>query len=983
MPNDVEIVVTGRDAGATKVLDDVAASSRAAEKAQKETAKASQLAAQVIKEAGGVVSQQSLKLVKAKEAERKASEDLARVQAAARRGYLDEAQGAMAAAAAMNRLSEAKIRVATLSVEKVGTGGVLRERFSEHLGEFGITESMGGATAALVGVAAVAAEAANKMREAVASTLEYGEAIHRASEKTGLATETLSVLHYAAATTGGDFDAMTGAVAKMDKTIGQAAAGNKTAQGLLRSLGLDATELAGRSDGADIAWKKFTETIAATENPIARVHLATAMLGKAGAEQIPLILELAERWGEFSDKTESTGHMLTKETAAALAATNQKLNDMKQAIDGATVSFGEGFAPALDRMLDVMAGGMSHMEMFRTVGEDIARVLAAAAAAAYAFASGLARVDEIQSLGTLTAHGRAASEQAQDWSKKSQQMADIALGRGAPASPAAEAAAPAAKPHVITPDPGTADRANQKRLKAMEAALDEEKTQFNVSIKAEYEYWTARQNAFARGSDEYDSIVKKRASLAQEGARRDSQLIAKFKADELRRAREQAPEDKAGPAMARQNARAQESRFDTSNELYAIQQRTTMQLAEMAVQEQVGRTITEESGAMQIAAIHTAAYGAELERLMAKRKAIAENPLLSDGEADQQRKVDELNRRIAEVQAGRAIEIQRDAYGVKNADQSAVKGATDALQEFRLSAMNAAQQMHQMASELMNGVHQQILNMVMGDRTDFRSLGHDAAKGVADMGLKKLEANGMNAAQPLLEKLGLGGMFKPKRDGSSATAALYVQMIGAAAMPGLGGDLPGILGIGLPGMPENKTGESGGFSAAFSKMLGIGKDGTPTGSSSDPFYVKTAQDGSSAAGGLLKAMFSGGGDGSDDSGDSGGGGFFSSLLGALPGFADGVTDFAGGPAIVGERGPEIVNLPRGSSVTPNRMIGAGGPNYQHHGDINIHADGGVDREGMRSLVHQAVDTRMQMHMKTAGAGLADSRSRLPSARRAG
>lgn len=36
----------------------------------------------------------------------------------------------------------------------------------------------------------------------------------------------------------------------------------------------------------------------------------------------------------------------------------------------------------------------------------------------------------------------------------------------------------------------------------------------------------------------------------------------------------------------------------------------------------------------------------------------------------------------------------------------------------------------------------------------------------------------------------------------------------------------------------------------------------------------------------------------------------------IPGFATGVQNFAGGPAIVGERGPELLNLPRGSDVIP-------------------------------------------------------------------
>lgn len=43
----------------------------------------------------------------------------------------------------------------------------------------------------------------------------------------------------------------------------------------------------------------------------------------------------------------------------------------------------------------------------------------------------------------------------------------------------------------------------------------------------------------------------------------------------------------------------------------------------------------------------------------------------------------------------------------------------------------------------------------------------------------------------------------------------------------------------------------------------------------------------------------------------------------LPHFASGVTNFAGGLALVGERGPEIVNLPRGSDVIPNDQLGEG------------------------------------------------------------
>lgn len=50
----------------------------------------------------------------------------------------------------------------------------------------------------------------------------------------------------------------------------------------------------------------------------------------------------------------------------------------------------------------------------------------------------------------------------------------------------------------------------------------------------------------------------------------------------------------------------------------------------------------------------------------------------------------------------------------------------------------------------------------------------------------------------------------------------------------------------------------------------------------------------------------------------GGGGF------SVPGFANGTPFHMGGLAMVGERGPELVNLPRGAQVIPNRALREGG-----------------------------------------------------------
>jgi len=68
----------------------------------------------------------------------------------------------------------------------------------------------------------------------------------------------------------------------------------------------------------------------------------------------------------------------------------------------------------------------------------------------------------------------------------------------------------------------------------------------------------------------------------------------------------------------------------------------------------------------------------------------------------------------------------------------------------------------------------------------------------------------------------------------------------------------------------------------------------------------------------IKSMVGNVGNAVKDIGNSISSGFTQAMRDAkVPGFASGVTNFSGGWAVVGEQGPELVNLPKGSDVIPN------------------------------------------------------------------
>ena len=91
----------------------------------------------------------------------------------------------------------------------------------------------------------------------------------------------------------------------------------------------------------------------------------------------------------------------------------------------------------------------------------------------------------------------------------------------------------------------------------------------------------------------------------------------------------------------------------------------------------------------------------------------------------------------------------------------------------------------------------------------------------------------------------------------------------------------------------------------------------------------------------------------------GGGGFGAISLHNLPGFATGTNYAPGGLAWVGERGPELVNLPRGSQVIPNHKLGERGGGVNVSVPINIDATG-ADAAGLARVEQQVARLRQEV-----------------------
>lgn len=225
-----------------------------------------------------------------------------------------------------------------------------------------------------VGIYAGIREAGDALKETVSRSLEYGEAMVQAAQKTGLSVESMSVLHYASGLLGGDFDALVTGIGRMQKNLSDAATGNKQLAADFSAIGVNAKQAAGSTDGAQEAFHKFVTAIANAKDVQTQNRLAMDLMGKSGIAQVPVLIEIAQHWDELAERAESAGMVLNANTAESLARVNQLLADMKMRIAGDQLQLTEGLAPALAQVTQSFNVGRESEQGFADTGAALGAI---------------------------------------------------------------------------------------------------------------------------------------------------------------------------------------------------------------------------------------------------------------------------------------------------------------------------------------------------------------------------------------------------------------------------------------------------------------------------------------------------------------------------------------------------------------------------------------------------------------------------------
>ena len=206
--------------------------------------------------------------------------------------------------------------------------------------------------AAAVGTAVAGAmvTAGTAMVNATMETSKLADEIGTLSAQTGLTTDTIQELNYAAELLDVDTSTVTGSMTKLEKTMGSAASGSKSAQQSFADLGISIKDSNGNLKDADEVFWEAIDALGQIESETERDVASMALFGKSAKELNPLILAGSDTFRQLADEAHRTGYVMSSETVDAFGNLDDNMQRLSNGAQAVEQSFGQILLPLLTDM---------------------------------------------------------------------------------------------------------------------------------------------------------------------------------------------------------------------------------------------------------------------------------------------------------------------------------------------------------------------------------------------------------------------------------------------------------------------------------------------------------------------------------------------------------------------------------------------------------------------------------------------------------
>jgi lambda family phage tail tape measure protein len=202
------------------------------------------------------------------------------------------------------------------------------------------------ATAAGVAIAGAMTAAA----VAIGKTIDQFDAMGKAASRMGITVEALSRLEYAARLSDVSTETLSTSLRRLGQVQIEVARGSKEQASLFRQLGVAAVNSAGGLRDADVVLRELADRFATMPDSAEKTALAVKLFGRSGAELIPLLNLGAKGLEEYARRSDEVGYTLDSKTTDAAQRFNDKMSEVRMAVEG---MWRQAMPPLIDKLDDM------------------------------------------------------------------------------------------------------------------------------------------------------------------------------------------------------------------------------------------------------------------------------------------------------------------------------------------------------------------------------------------------------------------------------------------------------------------------------------------------------------------------------------------------------------------------------------------------------------------------------------------------------
>lgn len=180
-----------------------------------------------------------------------------------------------------------------------------------------------------------------------------GEELANMSAMTGMSTEWLSKMSYAATSTGSSLSGLVTSSRLLSQQLIEASNGGEAAQKSFAALGLNYQQL--RAMSPEEQFETVLKALGGVSDETERAALAIQMFGRSGTQMLPMLANGADGLEEMMKKAEELGYVMSGEDVKAAEELDQAFDEAQASMKGMKNTIGEALAPAVKALADLVS----------------------------------------------------------------------------------------------------------------------------------------------------------------------------------------------------------------------------------------------------------------------------------------------------------------------------------------------------------------------------------------------------------------------------------------------------------------------------------------------------------------------------------------------------------------------------------------------------------------------------------------------------